>query len=106
MNFFGSVVHGIQTLASTHGYSILLYQTEESTELEIKAIEAFLGARVDGILVSLAKGTTDVSHFRELIKRKVPLVFFDRTNEMLNNVPSVIINDYKGAYYATEHLIK
>ncbi len=105
MNFFGSVVHGIQTLANTNGYSILLYQTEESPQLEIKAIETFLGARVDGILVSLAKGTTDLSHFRELMRRKMPLVFFDRTNDMLD-VPSVIIDDYKGAYFATEHLIK
>jgi len=105
MNFFGSVVHGIQTLANSAGFSILLYQSEETTEFEIKAIEAFLGARVDGILASIAKGTTDFSHFEELAKRKVPLVFFDRTNDAIN-VPSVIINDYKGAYYATEHLIK
>jgi LacI family transcriptional regulator len=49
MNFFGSVVHGIQTMANTCGYSILLYQSEESTELEIKAIEAFLGAWHTGI---------------------------------------------------------
>jgi len=105
MNFFGSVVHGIQTRANTNGYSILLYQSEELPELEIKAIDAFLGARVDGILVSIAKGTTDFSHFEELKKKKIPLVFFDRTNGMLD-VPSVIINDYKGAYSATEHLIK
>jgi LacI family transcriptional regulator len=105
MNFFGSVVHGIQSIASNRGYSILLYQSEESTELEIKAIEAFMGARVDGILVSIAKGTTDFSHFAELKKRKVPLVFFDRTNDNLH-IPSVVINDYKGAYYATEHLLQ
>jgi LacI family transcriptional regulator len=105
MNFFGSVVHGIQSLANTSGYSILLYQSEESTELEIKAIEAFLGARVDGILASIAKGTTDFTHFTELKKRGVPLVFFDRTNESLD-ISSVVINDYKGAYNATEHLIK
>lgn len=105
MNFFGSVVHGIQTMANTCGYSILLYQSEESTELEIKAIEAFLGARVDGILVSIAKGTTDFSHFEELKRRNMPLVFFDRTNEQLN-IPSVVVDDYKGAYFATEHLLR
>lgn len=105
MNFFGNVVHGIQSLANSCGLSILLYQSEETPEFEIKAIEAFLGARVDGILASIAKGTTNLSHYEELVKRKMPLVFFDRTNDKLD-VPSVVINDYKGAYNATEHLIK
>jgi len=105
INFFGSVVHGIETLASEFGYHTLIYQSEETAEFEIKAIEAFLGARVDGILASLAKGATDFSHYTDLKKRNVPLVLFDRSNDSLN-VPSVVIDDYKGGYYATEHLIE
>ena len=105
MNFFGSVVHGIEMMASSNGYSILLYQTEETTLLEKKAIETFLSARVDGILASVAKETVDFSHYQELQKRHIPLVFFDRTNDALD-VPSVVIDDYKGAFLATEHLIK
>lgn len=105
MNFFGSVVHGIEMMASNNGYSILLYQTEENTLLEKKAIETFLSARVDGILTSVAKETADFSHYKELQKRHIPLVFFDRTNDEMN-VPSVVVDDYKGAFMATEHLIK
>lgn len=105
MNFFGSVVHGIELMASSIGYSIMLYQTEETTVLEKKAIETFLSARVDGILASVAKETVDFSHYLELQKRHIPLVFFDRTNDEMK-VPSVVIDDYKGAYLATEHLIK
>ena len=105
INFFGSVVHGIETLASEHGYHTLIYQSEESPQLEVKAIEAFLGARVDGILASLAKGTTDFSHYLDLKKGNVPLVLFDRFNDSLN-IPSVVIDDYKGGFIATEHLIK
>jgi len=104
-SFFGSVVHGIQTLAKTNGYSILLYQSEETTELEIKAIEAFLGARVDGILASIANSTTDYTHFTELLRRKIPIVFFDRADDSLG-IPCVVIDDYKGAFDATEHLIQ
>lgn len=104
MNFFGSVVHGIELMASSIGYSIMLYQTEETTVLEKKAIETFLSARVDGILASVAKGTIDFSHYKELQKRHIPLVFFDRTNDEMK-VPSVVIDDYKGAFLATEHLI-
>ena len=105
MNFFGSVVHGIELMASSNGYNILLYQTEETTLLEKKAIETFLSARVDGILASVAKETVDVSHYKELQKRHIPLVLFDRTNDEIK-VPSVVIDDYKGGFMATEHLIK
>ena len=106
MNFFGSVVHGIEMEATSKGYNILLYQTEETTLLEKKAINAFMGARVDGILASIAKETTDYKHFEELNSnsKNIPLVLFDRTFADLN-VPAVLIDDYKGAYMATEHLI-
>ena len=104
MNFFGSVVHGIENIASNNGYSIILYQSEETTGLERKAIDTFLSARVDGILASIAKETIDFSHYAELKKRNIPLVFFDRTNDDLN-VPAVVIDDYKGGYLATEHLL-
>ena len=105
INFFGSVVHGIELMASLNGYSILLFQTEETTVLEKKAIETFLSARVDGILASVAKDTVDFSHYQELQKRNIPLVFFDRTIDKMK-VPAVVIDDYKGAFLATEHLIE
>lgn len=69
INFFGSVVHGIETIASEHGYHTLIYQSEEKAGLEVKAIEAFLSAQVDGILVSHAKELSDFSHFIDLKKK-------------------------------------
>ena len=105
MNFFGSVVHGIELMASNKGYGILLFQTEETTILEKKAIETFLSARVDGILASVAKETIDFTHYQELQKRHIPLVFFDRTNDKLK-VPAVVVDDFKGGFLATQHLIE
>src|SRR5690606_1166251 len=43
-------------------------------------------------------------HFLEVKGRNVPLVLFDRSNDELG-FPSVVIDDYKGAYMATSHLI-
>lgn len=105
INFFGSVVHGIESIANTHGYNILLYQSNESTEYEKKAIETFMDVRVDGVLASIAKETEDVSHYLELKNKEIPLVFFDRSKDMVN-VPSVIVDDFKGGYIATEHLLQ
>lgn len=104
MTFFGSVVHGIENVASENGYSIILYQSEEKTAIEKKAIETFLSARVDGIIASIAKETIEFSHFIELKRRDIPLVFFDRANDDLK-IPSVVVDDFKGAFMATEHLI-
>lgn len=104
INFFGSVVHGIESIANVNGYNVLLYQSNETREYEEKGLEAFLSARVDGILVSIAKGTVDYSHFEQIKARGIPIVFFDRSNDELG-VDSVVIDDYKGAYLATEHLI-
>ena len=105
INFFGSVVHGIESVANAHGYNVLIYQSNESYDQEVKGIETLLAARVDGILVSIAKQTIDYAHFSEVEKRGVPLVFFDRGNDNMG-IPSVVIDDYKGAYIATEYLIR
>jgi LacI family transcriptional regulator len=105
VSFFSSVVHGIEKIMNDNGYSILLYQSNESYESEKKGIETFLHSRVAGIIASVAKETTTYEHFSEIKRRRIPLLFFDRVVEALQ-VPSVTINDYKGGFLATEHLIK
>ena len=105
INFFGSVVHGIESIANLHGYNVLIFQSNESYEHEVKGMETFISARVDGILASISKDTHDYSHFLDVKERGIPLVLFDRANDDLG-IPSVVINDFKGAFMATEHLIK
>lgn len=104
INFFGSVVHGIESLANLEGYTILIYQTNELIEYEIKGLETFISAGVDGILVSPSKQTKDYSHFVSIKNRGIPIVFFDRHHDLLG-IPGVAIDDLKGAYMATAHLI-
>ncbi len=105
MNFFGSVVHGIESIANTRGINVLIVQSNEHYLQEVQGMEALQAARVDGILVSIAKETVDFSHFRDAEKRGIPLVFFDRSHDNLG-IPSVVVDDYKGAFLATENLIR
>lgn len=105
INFFGSVVHGIECLANEQGYQVLIYQSNEQTDSEIKGIETFLSARVDGILLSLAKQTRNFDHILMARKAGVPVVFFDRSRDKIG-IHSVVIDDYKGGYLATQHLIE
>lgn len=104
INFFGSVLHGIEKIANENNYNVLIYQSNEETDFEKKGIDTFLRLKVDGILASISKETTSISHYKEIKKRGVPLILFDRANDELA-VPTVTVNDYQGAFKATQHLI-
>ncbi|MBC7913086.1 MAG: LacI family DNA-binding transcriptional regulator [Pyrinomonadaceae bacterium] len=103
VGFFSSVVSGIEKVMNANGYNILLYQSKESKEHEINGIETFLQSRVDGIISSVTTETDDAVYLD--IKNRIPLIFFDRELSALN-VSSVTIDDYKGGFIATEHLIQ
>jgi len=105
INFFGSVVHGIEKVAKERGYSILIFHSNETEDFERQGVDTFLRSRVDGVLASISKETTSLSHFLEIKKRRVPLVLFDRASDELG-VPSVVVDDYTGAFKATTHLFE
>lgn len=103
--FFSSVVRGIEEMVNTAGYNVMICQTYDSYEKEAATVEALLNARVDGVIASHAKETQDFSHFTKVKERGIPLIFFDRSKEDIG-ISHVVIDDYYGAYKATEHLIQ
>lgn len=105
VSFFSSVVAGIEEVMTANGYTILLYQSNENEKREQRGIETFLQSRVDGIITSVSTCTADIAPFQDILERKTPLVFFDRTLFNLK-ASSVIIDDYMGGFIATEHLIQ
>src|SRR5699024_5915965 len=102
------IIRGIEEVANKSGYRVIISQSNDSTEKEQSNIKALLESQVDGILASYAKETTSFTHYKEVIDRGVPLIFFDRLNEVLESFQTgaVVIDDYLGAYKATTHLIK
>ncbi len=102
--FFSQVISGIEDVAYDADYHVMICQSNESYIREVKNIQTLLSSRIEGLLVSLSKETRDFSHFRNLNKKNIPIVFFDRICEELET-DNVIVNDYKGAYEAVEHLI-
>lgn len=104
INFFGSVIHGIEKMANENNYNVLIYQTNELYEYEKRGVQTFLQSQVDGIIASISKETINLDHYNEIKKRGVPLILFDRVSDSLD-VSSVVVNDYGGAFAATKHLI-
>ena len=54
-HFFSCVLSGIEKAAANAGYNIIVAQSSESYEQEVKIVHSFLAARVCGVIASLAK---------------------------------------------------
>jgi len=104
-SFFSSVIRGIEEIANSAKYNVMICQTYDSYEKEVASIEALLNARVDGIIVSYSKATVNFDHYNKVKERGIPLILFDRSNDELE-VSHVVIDDFLGAFRATEHLIQ
>ena len=103
--YFSSILSGIEEEASAHGYRIMVAQSNEQYEREVKICKSFYENKVCGIIVSQAKDTHRYDHFQQLIDTGIPLVFFDRICTGVN-ASRVVVDDYMGAFNAVSHLIE
>lgn len=104
-HFFSSAISGIEEIAYEAGFTIMVCQSAENYEREKLNLRAMISNRVAGLLVSLSQTTENIEHFDVLFKRKIPVVFFDRTHEDLK-ASKVIVDDYDGSYQMVNHLIQ
>ncbi len=102
--FFSTILSGIEEQASARGYRIMVAQSDERYEREVRICQSFTAHRVCGVIVSMAKDTQEYEHFKNLMDAGIPLVFYDRICTGLNT-SRVVVDDYMGAYNAVKHLI-
>ena len=103
--FFALVIAGIEDVAFAQGYHVVIYQSHDDYEREVMNVRHIANRRKDGMLVSLATGTQDYAHFKALHEKGFPIVFFDRICDEIDT-HKVSVDDFEGAYQATEHLIQ
>ncbi len=104
-HFFSEVLDGIEEVAFKSGYTVLLCKSNEDHDREVVNARMLASKRVAGIIVSLAQNSRDTDHFSELMRRNLPVVFFDRVPEKLK-APKVVVDDYAAAFALTEYLIR
>lgn len=103
--FQAAVISGIENIANSHGYNLIISQSSEQESREAANAKTMFNNRVDGLLVSLSYDTNDLSHFNPFFKKNIPVVFFDRIMEHENST-NILIDNRKAAYEATKHLIE
>jgi LacI family transcriptional regulator len=103
--FFSTAISGVEDVAYSRGYHVMIYQSHESYDREQIDARHIADRRADGLIVSVASQSKDHNHFLELQERDIPVVFFDRvSNEVKTH--KILVNDYEGAFKGTEHLIE
>ena len=104
-HFFSNIINGIIDEAEKNGYLVIILQSNESLALEKRQVELLLNKRVDGIMLSLSNESNDEQHLKEIIRKEIALVQFDKISKLIPS-SKVIINDQKASFDAVEHLIK
>lgn len=104
-NFISSVLGGIEEVTTDAGFDLIItHSSERFTKEAANALNLF-HKRVDGLLVSLAVDTPALDHYKPFEEKGIPVIFFDRVEEDMENT-KVIIDNSKCGYLATEHLIE
>ncbi len=103
--FFGSVIRAIEEELYPKGYHVIICQTHDIESREVENITTLINAQVDGILMSISSPDIDLNVINQIIKKNIPLIFFDRKKD-IDGVSSVIINDFEGGYKVTKQLIE
>jgi len=100
--FFATLVRGVSDAATGSGYSIVVWNTNEATDLELQAHQMLRERRVDGaLLASVQSGDAPLGRLTE---EGIPFVLLNR---YLERFPANCVQlDYRsGAHEATAHLI-
>lgn len=102
--FFSNVISGAESVLGEAGYNVIICQTHEKIEDEIKALKTLKSNQVAGILMSHSIESMNGKHILKVIDGKIKLVQFDR---VFSDLPGakVVNNNFEGAYEATRHLI-
>ena len=103
-SFFARIIIQIQKVFESEGFHVLITQCNESAEAERRNLQLLEESMVEGILISVTEKGRNTAYYQELIDNGIPLVFFNRASADIQ-ADKVVIDDYKWAFFAVEHLV-
>lgn len=101
--FFVDIVRGVEDVAYSHGYAVILCNSDESAEREKLSLDLLRSESVDGLIVPTVRRGNATAE--ELTRDGVPVVCVDRRPAKII-VDTVISDNEQGALEAVEHLLE
>jgi LacI family transcriptional regulator len=104
-SFFVEIIAGIEPVASTRGYGLLLCSSSENPEKEQSELEMLRSRQVDGIVLASAHGSGITDLLQQLTKQGTTLVMIDRDDHPSVKCHRVLTDDERVGHLATDHLL-
>lgn len=107
--FFAELAKGVERASQQAGYSIILCNSDNQPEKDVKNAALLISKQVDGLILAPSMGNQDtdsITQFNRLMEQtKLPVVLADR---MLpdSDYNSVLIDNHLGGYQATHYLVE
>jgi LacI family transcriptional regulator len=100
--YFAAVVRGVESVARTAGFTVILANCDEDREREREALDAVIG-RVDGVILA---PVDEADRNGELVRDAgLALVHLDRHTQQGEALDSVLVDNAGGAAAAVAHLV-
>lgn len=100
--FFTQVIEGLNSVLYKNEYMTLIYLTDVVNEPESASLRKLINKRIDGLVI--LHDLKDEKDISLLMKTGVPVVFFEKQS-LEGKVDCVNIDNEKGGYMLTKHLI-
>src|SRR5690625_2356513 len=104
---FPSIIRGAEKQLSEHGYNVSLFSTNNNHDKEKKVLETILSQHFDGVIVEPTLSATtnpNINYYLNLESKNIPYIMINAFYDELEPI-SITLDDEKGAYLQTEHLI-
>ena len=103
--YYAEVIIGIQQVLLPKGYQVLIMQSDENSEQELKNVKTLIHNFVDGLIICPAVLSENKNFYMEEINKGYPIVFLNRVRHDLP-VNKVLFDNFKWSFFATEHMIE
>ncbi len=105
---FPTIIRGAESYLSERGYQVVLYSTNNTIENEKRILETIISQPVDGLIIEPTKSAysnPNINYYFNLERLQVPYIMMNAFYDELEPV-CLVLNDEKGGFLQTDHLIK
>ena len=102
--FFTEIMAGLEGMARSHGYAVILSNSDEDPAREQENLDMLHARRVDGVVLACTSGHAGPDR---VTRQRFPIVFVDRLPAAAGfSGRAVIVDNFSAAYEGTNLLIK